>query len=262
MRIHPAIVAIGVLAWGPPATAQAPAAADLWRVATGSLASPAALQDGPSGIFWNPAAGRDAPLAVGAQIVQTSDVVGLSGFLLSASHQLTPGLRIGVVAGRFEMRDLVRTTTSPNSVDGSIPLYEQSVAADVAAGGRTAQIGLAVRVHDARFDRLRDHGVTADVGIRYRPARRLLLAAATHFLSPTLSDEPTTDYYGAAELIVLDRPALAGQPTRLALRYGAALRHTGDLDHTAALGLALNGQFRVDAALTSESAFGQRVWRA
>lgn len=247
--------------WGVPAAAQAPATADLWRVAVGSLPSPPALQEGPSGIFWNPAAGDGVPLALGGEIVQTSDVVGLAGFVLSASHQLTPSVRLGVVAGRLEVRDLVRTTTSPSSAEGSIPVYEQSLGVDIAVGGRTAQIGVLLRAHDASFDRLREHGVTADLGIRFRPSRSLLLAAATHFLAPTLSDEPTTDYYGAAELIVLDRPALAGQPTQVALRYGAALRHSGDLDHMAAVGLGLNGQFHVDAALTSESAFGARVWR-
>lgn len=243
------------------ARAQAPAGAELWRVAAISLSQPAALEGGPAGAFWNPAAGSRKPLAFGAQIVHTSDVVGLSGFLIAASHQATDLMRVELVAGRLEIRDLVRTTTSPNSVQGSIPVYEQTLGVGATIGGETVSVGALVRVHDGRFDRFSNQGLTVDVGVLCQPFGRVRLAAATHFLPLELSDETTTDYYAGAEVVALDRPDLVGAATQIALRYGASVRNTGDLEHGFGLGVVLNHRFFADFGLTRESAFGQGAWR-
>lgn len=255
------IVALTALCAVGRAHAQAPAAAELWRVAAISLSRPAALVGGPAGTFWNPAAGSNRRLAFGAQVVHTSDVVGLSGFLVAADHRVTRTLRVGAVAGRLEVRDLVRTTTSPNSVEGSIQVYEQTVGVGLVLGGPVVRLGALVRVHDGRFDRFSDQGVTADFGLVSQPLPRLTLAAATHFLPLALSEEATTDYYGGTEYVVLDRDDLAGAPTRIALRYGLSLRNTGDLEHDLGVGVTLHHQFFADLALTHESAFGQGAWR-
>jgi hypothetical protein len=76
-----------------------------------------------------------------------------------------------------------------------------------------------------------------------------------------LGREPTTDYFGAVEYVALDRLALADLRTRLAVRYGATLRPSGDLEHMVGVAVVVNDEVLVDAALTSESAYGHRDLR-
>ena len=245
-----------------PAGAQAPAAAGLWRVAAASLATPPALQVGATSSFWNPASpdGKRAGHA-GIDVVHTSDILGLSGILLGGSIPLARPLRAGLVLGRIQIRDLVRTTTSPDSEDGSIPVYEQFGGVQIAFQTPAVQAGALIAVHNARFDFESETGITLDVGLRVNPVRRLTLAAASHLLPISFSDDPATDYFAGAEYIVVDRWVVSSLETQLALRYGATYRNSGDLDHTINLGITVNGLVQVDAAVTNESAYGQREWR-
>ncbi len=65
------------------AATQAPQSADLWRVATASLAAPPVSQAGRTGVFRNPAAAGRAPatLRAGVQVLHTPDAVGLTDIL-------------------------------------------------------------------------------------------------------------------------------------------------------------------------------------
>ncbi len=258
--------ALGLLmtaaAVGAPARAQAPAAAELWRVAGVSLAKPAALQTGATSSFWNPASpdGQRAGHA-GVEVVHTSAILGLSGLILGASIPVHGPLRGGLVLGRMQIQDLVRTTTTPDSEEGSIPVYEQFGGAQIALATPRIQAGAMLAVHNARFDVESETGLTLDVGVRARPFRRLTLAAATHLLPLTLSNESTTDYYAAADYVVFEKLAVSSLETTLAFQYGATLRNSGDLDHTVNVSLTVSELVYVDAAIANESAYGQRDWR-
>lgn len=256
------LCALLALAPAAPLLGQAPPSADLWRVAAASLTGPAALEQGPTSLFWNPAAEPNGSrLALGGELIQTSDILGLSGVLVGARHAVRPWLHVGIVLARMEVRDLVRTTTSPSTELGSIPVYEQLAGVGVGAGTGPLQVAALLRVHDAKFDALDESGVTLDVGVRLHLAARLRLAAATHFLPADLSAQSTTDYYMGAEYDVLTQASLAGAPLRAIARYGVAYRPSGALEHALGAGAVLGDRVGVDAVLVSESAFGRRTWR-
>lgn len=252
---------VGVLS-APPALAQAPEAAELWRVAAASLSRPAALQRGPSATFWNPAADGGRSFAVGGQVVRTSDILGLSGFVIGATRAVGPVLDVGLVLGRMDVRDLVRTTTSPNSQEGSIPVFEQLAGVAVRLGTGRVRAGAQLRVHDARFDAEREQGATLDLGLTASPVDRVTIALATHFLPVDFSTEPTTDYYAGAEYVVLPGVVVANAQVAVAPRYGVTVRHSGDVEHAVGLGLTVNHLFTVDGVVTGESAYGARLWRS
>jgi len=262
VRRASSMILLAVVVTASAAGAQAPAAAELWRVAAASLASPPALQIGATSTFWNPGSPNgQRGGAAGIEIIHTSSVLGLSGLLLGGSLPLSGPVRAGLVLGRMQIRDLVRTTTSPDSEEGSIPVYEQFAGGHLAFQSSAFEAGALLAVHNARFDIESETGFTLDLGFRVHPFRRLTIAAATHLLPITLTSESTTDYYAGAEYIVVDHWKLSSLDARLALQYGATYRNSGDLDHTINAGFTVNEQVHIDAALTNEAAYGQRQWR-
>lgn len=241
---------------------QAPPTAGLWRVAGTSLTGPPSLERGAAALFWNPAAdpalGR---LAVGAQLIQTGEVLGLTGVLVGGHYAARPWLDLGLVLGRMDVRDLVRTSTSPTSDVGTIPVYEQT--AGLAAGLRWQGLRIAalLRLHDARFDVLQEGGATVDLGLRFTATPRLRLAAATHFLPVNLRADGTTDYSVAGEYDIVTGGRFLGAPLRVLGRYGASYRPTGDVEHAVGAAAVLAERVRVDAALLGEAGYGDRAWR-
>jgi hypothetical protein len=161
----------------------------------------------------------------------------------------------------MQVRDLVRTTTSPDGEEGSIPIYEQFAGVGLSAGTRRIEIGATLLLHDARFDVLNTSGLTLDVGLRFAPWSRLRIAAATHLLPIDFSSDPSTDYFAAAEYLAAERLVLSGIPMALMARYGLALRASGDTEHTVGFGAVLGNRVVLDASLTGESGYGSRQWR-
>lgn len=242
-------------------TAQAPAAAGLWRVATATLARPAALEDGPTGSFWNPAADPHGRLTGGAQVIQTSDILGLTGVLVGATYRVSRFGHLGVLLGRMDVRDLVRTTTSPSSEPGGIAVFEQLAGVTLRVNGGPIAAGAALRVHDAQFDADAEGGATIDLGVRGSPLPNLTLAAATHLLAAGFGSATTTDYFAGAQYVLVQRARANGRDTQGIARYGVTVHQSGDIDHELGLGLALDNSFRVDVGLAGEAAFGRRSWR-
>ena len=211
--------------------AQAPVAADMWRVPAATLARPAPLESGATARFWNPAAragGRG--LNVGIQVFETSDAVGLSGLLVGVTRTLGRHLEVGIILGRLQIRDLVRTGTSPVAQLGTIPVYEQVGGATLAAGLGRVKSAVMIRGHDARFDQFREGGVTADIGVSFEITPRLTVAAATHFLPVDVQSRESTSYLAALEY-VLWTPSLWGRRSSVTGRYGTTARDRGGLDH-------------------------------
>ncbi len=245
-----------------PLYGQAPDLADLWRVAAATLGRPAAVQEGPTGVFWNPSAaiGR-ARIAAGAEVLQTEDVVSLSAILAGVTVRVSPRFAAGFLAGRVSINELTRTTTSPTSEAGEILVYEQFAGATVATLLGPARLGLTVRAHESRFDFRSESGLTVDIGGRIVLAPRLTLAGASRFATPDLASHQATDYYAAAEYQV--RTATVWGSNALVFgRYGFAYRPAGaGFEHTVSGGIALQDRLRVDLGWTREQGFGTTSWR-
>jgi hypothetical protein len=240
--------------------AQAPASADLWRVAATALAAPAPLTPGPTGLLWNPAAPAPGS-TVGLEIIQTDASVGLSG--LSAAGQALVRRRVvlGLVVGRMQVRDLVRTTTSPNSEVGSIPVHEQFIGGKVGVRGDWFEIATLLRYHDERFDALEETGFTLDWGAYAEPWSMVRFAVSTHFFPLDFSKQPTTDYFFAGEVEPLLGTLLRDSQWRVLARYGLTVRPAFGPDHMISAGMRFNDQLSVDISMTRESGYASGAWR-
>jgi hypothetical protein len=273
--VHRLAPGIGALLLLPLAlAAQAPASADLWRLSAASLTSPAALEAGATAAFWNPAAAwNGARAAAGAQVLETPDVLGVGGLIIGLGYRLSPGLAAQMLVARTSVNDLVRTTTSPNSDPGDIPVYEQLVGVGLALRRGAATGGAMLRFHNARFDTERDNGLTLDLGAR-ATLWRCSVAAATHFFPVDISSRDLTDFYAGGECQPLS-PGIWGARGRVFLRYGVSARRgcaecgvgSGGstrgtaLEHLAGVGLELDQRFRVDAAVAREVGYAEADWR-
>lgn len=240
------------------ARAQAPVTG-LWGVPVSTSAHSPALEYGPIGRFWNPASSGPGRLSGELQVFESPDILGLSGFIGGLDLEVGAA-RVGFVVGRMEMDDLVRTTTSPIAVSGDIPVFDQHVAVAVSLGTEAFRWGAAFRAHDTRFDADAEDGFTADFGFRLRPHRRVLLAAATHFLPLDLSSQPNTEYYGGLEVELVEAPVW-GIPSVLTGRLGTAYRNLIGYRHHFGLGIAFARAFAVDGGYVREGFFNQVEWR-
>ncbi len=194
--------------------------------------------------------------------MQTSDVLGVSSILGAVTHTAGRNLQVNFLVGRTDIGGLSRTTTSPISELGTIPIYEQlaGLGANLKLG--SVHLGFLLLGHDARFDAERERGFTADGGIRVALGPSLTLAAATHFFPIDLTGRDYTDYYAALQYSV-STPAFWGAASELAARYGLSHREgaAGGLEHGFGLGWSTNRRFAVDVHLVREVAYGGAAWR-
>lgn len=213
-------------------------------------------------MFWNPAATVVGPgLAAGVEVLQTPDVVSLSGVVGGVAWGIGSRFGVGVLGGRVSVKDLVRTTTSPTSEFGEIPVYAQLAGVAAAARFGVVTVGGVVRGHDARFDTLDDSRVTADVGIRLTPHRRLAVAAASRFAPPVFGGDNTTDYNAALEYGV--RTATVwGSEAVVVGRYGLNYRPDVGVEHFLGVGVDLAARLRVDLGWNREHGLGTTAWRS
>lgn len=240
--------------------AQAPASADLWRLAATTLPGPAALETGVTGAFWNPSAAGGPRFAAGVQLIETPDIIGVSGLLAGIAYGLSGSTWIVALAGRTGVGDLVRTTTSATSEQGDIPVYEQHLAVGGVARLGRVRVGALVRGHDARFDADQNTGLTADLGVRWAPATTLTVGGATHFFPADFTGRETTDYFVGVEY-QLHALQILQTPSRILARYAVSHRGGNGVEHGAGLGLALADWLRADALMTREVGFGSAEWR-
>lgn len=257
---RPALLLVPSLLVTSPAGAQAPEWADLWRVASATLAAPAPLERGPTGMFWNPAAVRDhSGLAAGIEVLHTPEVVSLSGVLAAVSLRVGRVASVGVGAGRVSVSDLVRTTSSPIG-EGEIPVYAQFAGLTAGTSLGPLAVGAQLRLHDARLDARREGGLTLDLGVRVASVGPFAVAAATHLAAPGFERSPVTDYFAGAEYRV-GTSRFWGAPAAVIARYGVGVHATGGVEHDLSGGLAFGDRLRVDAALRREVAYDVGSWR-
>jgi len=259
--MRPIILLVALCTCWSPSFGQAPQSANLWRVTTASLTLPPALQTGPAGLAWNPAAenGRSG-LSAAVHVAQTSDVVGLSSILVGVSKPIGGNVKIGISGGRIDIRDLVRTSSSPTS-EGTIPVFTQFLGASGQYEFGGLVFGGLLRLHNARFDLETSNGFTLDFGARFRASPRLVLAAATHFLPVDISGRETTDYYAGIEYTVLPGLFIGSVEAQVLTRYGLTYHAAERLEHMLGGELMLGGHFRLDASLTRETGYQASGWR-
>jgi len=241
---------------------QAPPLTELWRVASSTLPVPAALASGPAAVFWNPAAPADhAPSRAAAiEILETPDVLALSGFVAAAHWRLTRHLIVGTTLGRMAISDLVRTTTSPVAVQGDILVHSQIVGVSVGWNGGPVAIGILARAHESRLDALRDGGLTTDAGIRWHPVSGVTLAASSRFLAPDLGRNESTELnVGLGTTVPIGM--LWGSAADVQFSLGAGWHGTQRAEPGGGAALGLSDRLTIGWGLTHERAFGESAWR-
>ncbi len=259
--MRPIILLVALSACWSQSFGQAPRSANLWRVTTASLTLPPASQSGPAGIAWNPAAESDrSALSAAVHVAQTSDVVGLSSILVGVLQPISTNVRLGLSGGRIDVRDLVRTSSSPTS-EGTIPVFTQFLGVVGQYEVRGLVFGGLFRLHNAKFDLETDNGLTADFGARYRASSRLVIAAATHFLPVDLSGRETTDYYAGIEYMAFSGLSIGNVAAQIVTRYGITYSAAEDFEHMFGGGMTIGGLFRLDASLAREAGYQTGGWR-
>ncbi len=253
---------IPLILWSNAAVGQAPESAGLWRVYATSLAVPPALQTGPLASVWNPAAGPPQGAFLGGlHIVHTSSVLGLAGFTGGLAKSVGDRFGLALELGRIDIRDLVRTTTSPGSVGGSIPVYTQYLGISGQFRTGVAALGILARLNNERFDTIDETGMTLDLGFRFQPHDRLTVAASSHFLPIDLSKQSTTDYYAGLEYEFLSGARIGGISSRVAARLGGTYRAYEVIEPSMGLGVFLGELFGLNASVAREQAYGLHAWR-
>jgi hypothetical protein len=233
----------------------------LWDVAATTLARPPALEVGATATFWNPSATiTQTGLRAGAQSVQTSATLGLNGFLLGVSQSLGSRLGVGLLYGRVQVEDLVRTSTSPVAEAGEIPVYQQFLGVSLGAQAGPVRIAGIVRGHDARFDIFRESGFTVDVGATATLAPGITIAASSQFQPVDFSAGAPERYFAGAQYAWSGIPGM-GSGTTVTGRYGVTIRRRTAVEHHVGLGAVLAGRFALDAAAVRERGAGTASWR-
>jgi hypothetical protein len=194
-------------------------------------------------------------------MVHTSSVLGLAGFTGGITKSVSDRLALGLQLGRIDIRDLVRTTTSPGSTGGSIPVYNQYVGIGGQLITGVLELGALARINNERFDTIDETGVTLDLGLRFRPHSRLTLAGATHFLPIDLSKQPTTDFYTGIEYEFLSAARIGSLSSSVAARLGATYRAYEAVEPSIGAGILLGTYFGVNASVAREQAHGVHAWR-
>lgn len=246
------------------AAAQDAAAAALWRVASTTLAVPPALATGGAAALWN-AAQPDptARIVASIELVQTPPELGVGGPLAAGRARVPTLGALGLVYGRLEVKDLVRTSDSPEPAGPSVPYYTQVVGAHWTRAIGRATVGALLAHHDTQLDADRTQRWTLDLGARASLlGERLEVAAATHFFSWSDAAEAARDVYlGAAYRVPLGSPWDGRERAVLSLRYGAAVAHGFDADHFAGVGVGLGDLFAADLMVAREGGYAEGGWR-
>jgi len=262
MRRHVLLTAASLGLTLPRLVAQGDPGASLWRVASQTLAVPPALVSGGAGVLWNPAQPIAGTAAAAVDAIQGAQDVGATGFVASGRARTGPLGSLALVYGRMEIRDLVRTSTSPAPEAGALTFHTQLIGANWAREIGPAALGVTAARHSTRLDQVEAARWTVDVGAAVPPGQRLRLAGATHFFSRVAGDDPAQDVYAAIEVV-----AWSGQPwhdapaSSLRLRYGTAMAHGFGADHYLGGGFAFGALLAVDLLATYEGGYAAGGWQ-
>jgi hypothetical protein len=159
------------------------------------------------------------------------------------------------------MRDLVRTSLSPDPDGAPVQYYTHTGRALWSRGLGRATVGAALAFHDTRLDVSNRSRMTFDIGARYQVGSYLLLAAATHFFS-RLAANPAQDVFAAAELRLWRGGLWSGSGlATVRLRYGISAANRLGTDHHLGAGVDIGGTFAADLEAVREAGYAGAAWR-
>ena len=258
----PFLVALGV---APRAVlGQAAVASDLWRVAQGTLVTPAALSDDGAGPLWTPAISlaQGQRLRVGVEAIQAPSDVGVTGGVLALTFR-APG--IGVVNftyGRLGLSGVGFTETSPESNGATLAIYNQTTSLGISRHlGRRLTGGVAVRYLQGRLATVSRAQFGVDVGAQL-DLPHLRLGATTRFFDPTFSPSNDAASYNAGAEVRTSAIDAWGAPAVLAFRYGVTGAPDDGVAHLLSAGVALGSSLSLDLGLLREITTSDAVWRS
>ena len=256
----------GCLAEARGLAAQPAVAADLWRIAAGTLVVPPALADDGSAALWTPAVvlpAAGAGVRVGIEAIHSPSEIGVNGGIATLSLRAGRLGTVSFVYGRMGVDGLVRTETSPEAIGGDIAVYNEVLSVGLAralGGGFTA--GIAARAMNGRLDIVSSSQFGLDLGLHYAASPRLAFGASTRFFDPALHNAESAASYSVAASYGTAEARLWGTTASLRVWYGAGWAHGEGMQHLLSVGLALGGVAEVDLGAAREETAGFEVWRS
>lgn len=243
---------------------QQSAGAELWRLAATTLPVPPALASGAAAVFWNPAQLSNGERArFGLEAIATPPALGATGVLAAARLRARWVGQLGLVYGRMQLGDLVRTSLSPDPDPGTIPYFTQTVGLNWSGATDATAVGATLAFQDTKLDMIESERWTFDVGVRRRIGDLLHVALATHFFSGLTTRSPSQDLYGGIEYRVWRGPLwTGGSPAAIVARYGIAAAHGFTADHEVGAGVAFGDLLAADLLVVREGGFDSGGWRA
>src|SRR5438874_10783660 len=133
---------------------QQAAGSTLWRVATTTLPTPAALATGAAAAFWNPAQVPDsAPpkLQLAFEAIQTPSAVDATGMIATIRASVGRVGQVGLLYGRVGLSNLTETIDSPDPT-GTIPVYTFVFGATWSRRIAGTNLGATIASHEMRLD--------------------------------------------------------------------------------------------------------------
>lgn len=262
MRL-PALVLLA-LALTRSANAQA-ASSDLWRVAEGTLVSPAALADDGLAPIWNPAstlAPGGPGVRLGAEAVHSPSEIGVNGGLVAASFRSASVGTVSLSYGRMGISDIVYTETSPEASGGTIPIYSQVISFGIARPlTRVASGGFALRFLTGRLDRGQNSRIGLDFGVQLATGH-VRFGAVTQFLDPSFGSAARSAAYNLGAEARSGTFAALGAPGTVTVRYGLTALEGESAQHLLAVELGLARVLTLDLGASREATASDVVWRS
>ena len=265
MRRRLVLLAVLLAAGRDTARAQATVASDLWRIAQGTLVTPAALSDDGAGPLWTPALLLDPAvrIRVGVEAVQAPGEIGVNGGILAVSLR---GGRLGVihvVYGRLGIANVGYTETSPELTGQSLPIFNQALSVGVARRlSHSVIAGAALRYLDGELAFNTHSQFSLDLGAQFDGIPHVRIGLATRFFDPTFgTGSDAASYSGGFEARSPSVDAW-GTPASLLLRYGVIAGGDASLEHLVSAGLSLGSTLTVDVGATHEQTSSDAVWRS
>lgn len=242
--------------------AQSPLAADLWRVAAGTVAAPAPLVGGAAALLWTPVISLppEASAELGATSFHAPEDVGVTGGAASLSLRVG-GTIVSAAWARLGIDGIVQTETSPEGLGNGIEANTQVLALGLTRRLRPwLDAGVTARVASDRLGSATATRGAMDAGA-VATAGRVTVGAALRSLDPF--SDGGTDRGGvvAAELRSGTSGAL-GLPTTARWRYGLTLQRGEAAAHLLSAGIVLGPALALDLGAVRESRGGDSVWRS
>ena len=244
--------------------AQASIASDLWRVAAGTLVTPAALDADGTAPVWTAAVvlpPGGPGLMLGAEAVHAPAEIGLNAGIVAFSWRLGGAGTLSATYAWAGLSDIGYTESSPEVV-GSVTVDAQTASIGFARklpGGVVA--GAALRWLEGRQSGEAVAQPALDFAARYSPSSHVELGVASQFFDPFFRDAQQAASVSAGASYRTSRFQAWGTPAFATVRYGLTVLRGEDPQHLLTIGLAV-ANFTLDGGIVHEEVGGGAIWRS